>query len=120
MEETLGSIFDAETRAAWARAYRYLSATMQAPTGDGAAVTRLPLERLSLSKPEATRRASRMVGRHRLPTGSQARSPAMTPARSSSFAHLRIVGPIGRRGRHDLLRRLFDLDPALRDLFPAD
>jgi hemoglobin-like flavoprotein len=36
MEETLGSIFDAETRAAWAAAYRYLSATMQGTAGDSA------------------------------------------------------------------------------------
>jgi hemoglobin-like flavoprotein len=32
LEETLGAIFTAETRAAWAAAYRYLSATMM---GDG-------------------------------------------------------------------------------------
>jgi len=40
MEETLGSIFDAETRAAWAAAYRYLSATMQGTAGDGAGGSR--------------------------------------------------------------------------------
>jgi hemoglobin-like flavoprotein len=36
LEETLGSIFDAETRAAWAAAYRYISATMQGSAGDSA------------------------------------------------------------------------------------
>lgn len=34
LEETLGSIFDAETRAAWAAAYRYLAATMQGMGGE--------------------------------------------------------------------------------------
>jgi hemoglobin-like flavoprotein len=36
LEESLGSVFDSETRAAWAAAYRFLSTTMQGLSKDNA------------------------------------------------------------------------------------
>jgi len=120
MEETLGSIFDAETRAAWpphTAISRDDAGTAATARAGHATSPRTALLKQTRRRPEGR---LRMVGRQPLRPDRRAGAPPYAPPDRARSLILAIVEPIADVAATIFLPPIVRSRPALRDLFPAD